>query len=177
MDSHHNGFIIEAYLRYHEATGHQRYAETVETALDFYRHRLFEADGAPNFDESSRYPRDIHAATQGIIVFALAGEAAFARRIIDWTLATLYAGQGQFYYQKRRLYTKEFTLMRWCQAWMAYALAEYLTATAGDSPAADSALGVEENRPASGSEVGNRGASRGSDGGLSTAVDGTAGGQ
>ncbi|KZN22516.1 antibiotic ABC transporter permease [Haladaptatus sp. R4] len=127
MDNHHNGFIIEAMLRYHEVTGTERYADELAAALEFYRNRLFEADGAPNWDENSKFPKDIHAATQGIIVFSMAGEFEFARAIIDWVLENLYAGDGQFYYQKRRFYTKRFTLMRWCQAWMAYALSTYLT--------------------------------------------------
>lgn len=137
MDGYHNGFIVESYLRYHEVTGEERYAETVDEALRFYRTVLFDPDGAPNWDESSSYPRDIHAAAQGIVVFSKTGDTAFARRIIDWTLANLYGGQGQFYYQKRRFYTKRFTLMRWCQAWMAYALSEYLSATAGTEPGED----------------------------------------
>lgn len=129
MDNHHNGFIIESFLRYQEVTGSDRYRDTLEPALSFYRDTLFEPDGAPNWDESSRYPKDIHAATQGIIVFSMAGEPEFARRIIDWTLGNLYAGNGRFYYQRRRFYTKRFTLMRWCQAWMSYALATYLERT------------------------------------------------
>ena len=126
MDNHHNGFIIESYLQYHR-TIDDRYTETLADAVPFYRNVLFDPDGAPNWDEEETYPRDIHAATQGIIVFSMAGEFAFARRIIDWTLANLYAGSGQFYYQRRRFYTKRFTLMRWCQAWMAYALSVYLS--------------------------------------------------
>jgi rhamnogalacturonyl hydrolase YesR len=129
MDNHHNGFIIESYLHYHEVTGDQRYEEVLSKALPFYRDVLFDANGAPNWDETSSYPKDIHAVAQGILVFTKAGDTAFARRIIDWALANLYAGSGQFYYQKRRFYTKQFTLMRWCQAWMAYAIAEYLAAT------------------------------------------------
>ena len=125
MDNHHNGFIVESYQRYHEVAGDQRYEETLDRALSFYRDQLFEADGAPNWDERSSYPRDIHAATQGIIVFSKAGDFGFVRRIVDWVLANLYAGEGQFYYQQRRFYTKRFTLMRWCQAWMAYALSVY----------------------------------------------------
>ncbi len=128
MDSFHNGFIIESLLRYRELTGSDRYDATIDRALSFYRGTLFEDDGAPNWDESSTYPRDIHAAAQGIIVFTEAGDLDFARRIIDWTIDALYAGDGQFYYQQRRFYTKQFTLMRWCQAWMAYALSTYLTA-------------------------------------------------
>ncbi len=131
MDSFHNGFIIESLLRYRTLTGDDRYDESIDRALSFYRDVLFTDDGAPNWDESSAYPRDIHAAAQGIIVFTATGEFERARQIIDWTMKTLYAGDGQFYYQRRRFYTKRFTLMRWCQAWMAYALSTYLTRTNG----------------------------------------------
>ncbi|WP_394327409.1 antibiotic ABC transporter permease [Halopelagius longus] len=154
MDNHHNGFIIESYQHYHEVTGEKRYEETLDKALEFYRTVLFDPDGGPNWDESKSYPKDIHHATQGIIVFSKSGDTAFARRIIDWTLANLYGGQGQFYYQKRRLYTKNFTLMRWCQAWMAYALAEYLSATADSDAVADGAIAAgtraEESEETSG---------------------------
>ncbi|MFC7021033.1 MULTISPECIES: antibiotic ABC transporter permease [Haloarcula] len=126
MDNHHNGFVLEAYQRYQEVVGDDRYSETIERALDFHREYLFDANGAPNWDETKAYPKDIHAATQGIIVFSKAGEFTFARKILDWVFANLYAGEGQFYYQKRRFYTKRFTLMRWCQAWMAYAISVYL---------------------------------------------------
>ncbi|RQG91706.1 antibiotic ABC transporter permease [Natrarchaeobius halalkaliphilus] len=126
MDNFHNGFIVESLVRHHDVTDEDRYDATLERALEFYRHRLFDDDGAPRWDESSSYPRDIHAAAQGIVVFSELDDIAFARRIIDWTRDALYAGDGQFYYQQRRWYTKRFTLMRWCQAWMAYALSRHL---------------------------------------------------
>lgn len=128
MDNHHNGFIIEALLRYKEVADSDRYEEELDQALTFYKQTLFESDGAPNWDEHNRFPKDIHAAAQGIILFSMAGDTDFAGRILQWTLENLYGGHGQFYYQKRRYYTKRFTLMRWCQAWMAYALACYLAA-------------------------------------------------
>ena len=126
MDSYHNGFILESLLHYREVTGNGRYDATIDRARSFYR-GLFRADGAPDWDESSAYPRDVHAAAQGIVTFSYLGEFALARTIFDWTLENLYAGDGRFYYQQRRFYTKRFTLMRWCQAWMAYALSTYLT--------------------------------------------------
>jgi hypothetical protein len=126
MDSHHNGFIIESLLRHRELTGSERYAEVLDDALAFYREDLFESDGAPNWDESNNYPRDIHAAAQGIIVFSRAGEFAAAERVIDWVLGTLYAGNGKFRFRQERFFTKRVTLMRWCEAWMAYALSTYL---------------------------------------------------
>ena len=126
MDSHHNGFIIESLLRHAELTGSDRYSKTLDEALAFYREELFEPNGAPNWDESSAYPRDIHAAAQGIIVFSLAGEFELAERVIGWVLGALYVGDGRFFYRRERWYTKRVTLMRWCEAWMSYAVATYL---------------------------------------------------
>jgi len=125
-DNYHNGFILESLLRYQEINGSNRYEESIEKALQFYKDVLYNEDGSPNWDENNEYPKDTHAAAQGIIVFTKAGELEFAKKIIDWTLDNLYAGDGQFYYQKRKFYTKKFTLMRWCQAWMAYANSKYL---------------------------------------------------
>lgn len=128
MDNHHNGFVIETFLRYHEVTDTDQYAETLDRALAFYRETLFDPSGAPNWDETTTYPRDIHASAQGILVFTYAGDLDVARRILAWTLNNLYVQDGKFYYRKHRLYTTRITLMRWCQAWMAYAISEYLMA-------------------------------------------------
>jgi len=126
MDSHHNGFIIESFQRYRDVVGSDRYAETLESALSFYRNELFEPDGAPNFDEQNAYPRDIHASTQGILVFTREGEFDRAMRIVDWVLEHMQVRRGQFYYRAYKYHTKRVTLMRWCQAWMAYAVSELL---------------------------------------------------
>lgn len=134
MDNFHNGFIIEAMLRYEEVVGTTRYEDTLDSALQFYRTELFDADGAPNWDESSAHPRDVHASAQGIIVFSHAGEFERAKRILSWTLDNLYAGDGRFYFRTQRFYTKRFTLMRWCQAWMAYAISEYIARRTFDDP-------------------------------------------
>jgi len=126
MDNHHNGFVIESLLRHRELTGSDRYADSLDEGLAFYRDELFAPDGAPNWDESNAHPRDIHAAAQGIIVFSRAGAFDVAERILDWTVGNLYVGNGRFHFRQERLYTKRITLMRWCEAWMAYAVATYL---------------------------------------------------
>ncbi len=131
MDNHHNGFIIEAFQRHRDVTGSSMFTSTYERALEFYRTTLFDASGAPHWDETSEYPRDIHAAAQGILVFTYAGEFDFARQIIRWACQNLSDGDGRFFFRQHRFYTKRITLMRWCQAWMAYALSEYLAARYG----------------------------------------------
>ncbi|ELZ21221.1 prenyltransferase/squalene oxidase repeat-containing protein [Natrinema limicola] len=130
MDSHHNGFIIESFQRYRDVVDTDRYADTLSSALEFYRTELFELDGAPNFDEKNAYPRDIHASTQGMLVFTREGNLELADRILRWVLANLQVEgeEGRFYYRKYRHHMKRVTLMRWCQGWMAYALSEFLLA-------------------------------------------------
>jgi len=131
MDNHHNGFIVET-LQYHaDVTGSDRYADALADGVAFYRNTLFESDGAPNWDEDSAYPKDIHAVAQGIIVFTATGDLAFARRIVDWALENLYAGGGRFYFRRTRFFTRPIVLMRWCEAWMAYALSLYALRAAG----------------------------------------------
>lgn len=126
MDGHHNGFIVECLLRYGAATGSDRYADSLDRASEFYRKVLFNDDGSPNWDEKRGYPKDIHAVSQGILVFTALDDLEFAGRIVDWALGNLYGGGGQFYFRKQRFYTRRITLMRWCQAWMAYAISSYL---------------------------------------------------
>ena len=131
MDNHHNGFVLECFQRYRAVTGEDRYDDTLDDALRFYRDELFEPTGAPNFDEESAYPRDVHASTQGALVFTYAGDLRFARRILQWAFEHFYAGGGKFHYRIERWHRKRVTLMRWCQAWMAYAVSEYLDARIG----------------------------------------------
>jgi hypothetical protein len=126
MDNFHNGFIIESLLRYQEISGTDRYTDTLADAVGFYR-GLFEDNGAPWFDESNEYPRDIHSSAQGAVVFTMLGDSQFARQIIEWAVTNLSDRNGQFYHEKRRYYTKRITLMRWCQAWMAHGVSRYLT--------------------------------------------------
>lgn len=57
-------------------------------------------------------------------------------------MRSLHAGSGRFRYQVRRYGTKPITLMRWCQAWMAYALAVYLVGRGTDPPGAPPTVAV-----------------------------------
>ncbi|ARS90225.1 antibiotic ABC transporter permease [Natrarchaeobaculum aegyptiacum] len=154
MDSHHNGFVIEAFQRYRDVVDADRYDDTIATGLEFYREELFELDGAPNFDESSAYPRDIHASTQGMLVFTREGDLEMADRILRWVLANLQVRDGQFYYRKYRTHTRRVTLMRWCQGWMAYALSEFLLACSRRVLESESADGPANERAQSALEGG-----------------------
>lgn len=128
IDNYHTGFILDAIQDYMDLTGDHGYRDAYERGLQFYANHLFEADGAPRWMSDAAFPRDIHGAAQGIITFSR-HRAAFpglAEKIAGWALKHLYSGRGYFYYQQRRFYRTPYTFMRWCNAWMARALAAAL---------------------------------------------------
>jgi len=127
-DNYHTGFILDALRRYMQASGDREFEPHYRQGLDFYARHHFTAQGAPRWMSDTEYPYDIHGAAQGIITFSRHRDRYpdLAARIVAWTLANMYDGAGRFYYQQTRWYTKRFTLLRWCNAWMARALATFL---------------------------------------------------
>ncbi len=132
-DNYHTGFILDALARYMDATGERDWEGAYAAGLAFYARELFTPQGAPRWMSDVEYPYDIHGAAQGILTFARHGadHPGLAARVGAWALANMYDPEGRFYYQRTRLYTKRFTLLRWCNAWMARALARYAVVTGG----------------------------------------------
>jgi hypothetical protein len=138
-DNYHTGFILDAIRGYGRATGSGEFDDAYRRGIDFYERRLFEPDGAARFMSDQKYPFDIHGCAQGILTFSLRqrhdGQGAdMARRVLDWTLANMFdPDSGWFYYQKRRAFRTRIRELRWCQAWMSWALASHLE-YCGDAP-------------------------------------------
>jgi len=133
-DNYHTGGIVDAIRDYTIYTRDDRFHEVYLGGLDYYARELFLPDGAPKHMNNAVYPLDIHGSAQGIISFAKAAyhdasRLALANRIAEWAVVNMFdKDKGFFYYQKGRLLTKRFTLMRWCNAWMAKALSDLLMA-------------------------------------------------
>ena len=124
-DNYHTGFILDALWNYMQATGDSRWIEIYNKGLHFYANELFNPDGSPRWMSDRDYPHDIHGAAQGIITFARhrSEYPDLASCIARWALDTMHHPEGRFYYQEGRFWKKRFTLLRWCNAWMARALA------------------------------------------------------
>ncbi len=131
-DNYHTGFILDAILMYAIASGSDEFDQSYADGLQYYQEHMFEDDGAPRFMNDQQYPYDIHGAAQGIITFSLAQQyrgvgREIAAKIVDWTLREMFDERsGWFHYQKRRYFKTRIPLLRWCQAWMSWALACYL---------------------------------------------------
>jgi hypothetical protein len=131
-DNYHTGNVLDWILDYSRRSGDERFLPNYEKGLRFYQKHLFLPDGAPKWMSHRVYPFDIHSAAQAVVTFAKAAlEFApryleDARRVASWAVEHMQAPEGYFYYQKGRFWTKKYTLMRWCNAWMAYALSSLL---------------------------------------------------
>ena len=133
-DNYHTGNKLDWLLDYCRHSGDTTWLDRYERGLLFYRDHLFLDDGAPRWRSDRTYPMDVHGAAQGIVTFAKAAvefRQEFiedARRIARWAIANLQTPQGYFFYQKGRFLDRKYTLMRWCNGWMAYALASLVRA-------------------------------------------------
>lgn len=126
-DNYHTGGILDGLLDYTSVVPDRALEDTCHRGLEFYARNLFEADGFPRWERRAKFPGDVHGAAQGIITFTRAGDRwkELSDRIVEWSLANLYHPEGRFAYQVGRFHRKDWTLMRWCNAWMCRALAVY----------------------------------------------------
>ncbi len=123
-DNYHTGFILDALQRYMDATGDYQWQQHYDDGLAFYAEKLFNPDGSPRWMHDVDFPHDIHGAAQGILTFSRHPQQypGLAEKITRWTLDNMYHPEGRFYYQQTKHFTKRFTLLRWCNGWMARAL-------------------------------------------------------
>lgn len=129
-DNYHTGGILDGLLEYYEETGDTRHMDVYWKGLEYYQKNLFEPSGAPRWMNRKKYPFDIHGSAQGIISFKKAArqDPSFlhqAEMIAEWTIRHLYRKETRdFAYRQGRWVKWDYCLMRWCNAWMARALAE-----------------------------------------------------
>ena len=124
-DNYHTGEIIDAIADYCDYAGDEAFRLAYRKGLDYYRGHLFTEAARPKWMNDKVFPHDAHGYAQGIITFTRAGELELARRIAMAAIEDLWNEKdGRFCYQRRRFYTKGFTLARWSQGWLSFALSD-----------------------------------------------------
>jgi len=133
-DNYHTGNVLDWILEFSVRSGDDSFMESYRRGLEYYRDNLFGNDGFPKWRSDTYFPADVHGAAQGIVTFAKAAlefDDRFiecSRSVARWALTNMQHRDGWFFFQKGRFVTKRYTLMRWCNSWMAYALASLLSA-------------------------------------------------
>ncbi len=99
-----------------------------------YAESFFDPDGRPWYYSHTPWPIDGHAAAVAVLThltFSLDDRAARDRaaRTLAWSLAHLWNRRGWFDFQVHRWGRIRVPYLRWIQAWMLLALAEYVATT------------------------------------------------
>lgn len=131
VDNFHTAFVLSSLARIMDGAGTDEFQQSLTRGFEFWRTRLFLADGSPKYYDNSPYPFDIHSAATAIATLVdlngLDPQALpLAEKVARWSIDQLRDPEGFFYYQRRRLYTVRTPFMRWNQAWMLYGLARLL---------------------------------------------------
>ncbi|UCG37750.1 MAG: hypothetical protein JSV00_05950 [bacterium] len=133
-DNYHTGEIVDSFLEYGRYSGDGSHTSAYSRGLAFYSNNLFTAQARPKWMHDREFHYDAHGYAQGIITHTLAGDRKTALRVARAALEDLWdETSGRFFYQRRRGFTKRTTFMRWCQAWLTFALSGLLPALSPSS--------------------------------------------
>jgi len=130
IDNFHTGYNLECIADFMRFTGDHSYDANLQRGFDYYNNTFFSDNGVPKYYNNSVYPIDIHAPAQLIITLSKLGKLdehrILADKVLNWTIDSMQSEDGFFYYQINRYFSSRIPYMRWAQAWMFYALSEYL---------------------------------------------------
>jgi hypothetical protein len=131
VDNFHTGYNLLALKRFSEYSGNDAFMDSIWKGYEFYKRDLFTSNGIPKYYHDRTYPIDIHAIAQSIITVSEmeGGESKgsdMAKPICRWALRNMRDKKGYFYFQQGRFFKNRIPYMRWSQAWMLYALSNYM---------------------------------------------------
>ena len=129
----HQGFVLVSLYNIKKIIGlsDEKINEAIKKGADYYWNHQFDENGRSYWRLPKKYPVDIHNQSQGVITFSVLSGLdneylKYAEKILSWTIDNMQDKTGYFYYRKHPLFTDKTPYMRWGQAWMLLAFAEYL---------------------------------------------------
>ncbi|MDP4185066.1 MAG: delta-aminolevulinic acid dehydratase, partial [Bacteroidota bacterium] len=103
---------------------------SIEKGLNYYLTNFFTTEGNSKYYNDKIWPIDVHAPAQLIVTLSKLNQLEKYTELMDKVLSQTFEhlsnGVGYFYYQRSKYFTNKIPYMRWSQAWMFYALSEYL---------------------------------------------------
>ncbi|NLV20343.1 MAG: delta-aminolevulinic acid dehydratase [Bacteroidetes bacterium] len=130
IDNFHTGYNLESLSDYMKYSGDYRFNENLRKGFDYYITTFFTESGVSKYFNNSLYPVDIHNPAQLIITLSRLDRFEeykdLADKVLKWTIENMQSEIGYFYFQKGKFFTLRTPYIRWAQAWMFYALSEYL---------------------------------------------------
>jgi hypothetical protein len=131
VDGFHTAYVLRDLDRWRTQAEKPDVESALRRGLDLYLTRLIDADGAPRASLGSRYPVDIHACGTAISVLSRLAEwdpraRPAAVRVFEWTAANMLRSDGQFAFQRHRMWRDSTPYIRWGSGHMLLGLAELM---------------------------------------------------
>ena len=130
IDSFHTGYNLECISDYMKFSGDYSCEKNLQKGFEYYINTFFTSEGIAKYYNNSIYPIDIHAPAQLVITLSRLGKfhenIMLVNNVIKYTIEHMQSPEGFFYYQINKYFTSKIPYMRWSQAWMFYALSNYL---------------------------------------------------
>ena len=130
IDNFHTGYNLISIADYAKFSGDYSFDENLNKGFDFYISTFFSDEGVSKYYDNSVYPIDIHAPAQLIVTLVNLGRLqeykSLAEKVLSWTITNMQSDEGYFYYRINKFFSSKISYMRWAQAWMFYALSEYI---------------------------------------------------
>ena len=135
IDHYHSGFEIRCLYSIWKSTSDERVYSALRRYYQFYCEKLFTSEGIPKMTPHALYPINIHSCAEAILCHStLAPDFPEAReylqKCVPWIVKIMQHPEGWFIYMIREIkgrlrWKVKIPYIRWGQAWMLRALAEY----------------------------------------------------
>jgi rhamnogalacturonyl hydrolase YesR len=130
IDSFHTGYSLDSLNAYQTYSGDNTYKTAIAKGFEFYIKNFFTEYGIPKYYHNKTYPIDIHCPVQLIVTLSRLNKfkehKVLVEKVMHWTIRNMQNKKGYFYYQIRKGFSSKIPYMRWCNAFMFYAMSYYL---------------------------------------------------
>ena len=130
IDNFHTGYNLQCLYDYAQYSGDLSFIQQTQKGLKYYLETFFTEKGETKYYNNKLFPIDIHNPAQIIATLKAANKFSenidLINKVLDVAISEMQDKQGYFYYQKKKNAFSKIPYIRWAQAWMFYALSEYL---------------------------------------------------
>jgi rhamnogalacturonyl hydrolase YesR len=128
VDNFHTAYVLDCFKYYAEATGDNRFEETLASGYSYWKSTFFHRDGTPRYYNYKTLPIDIQCSSQAIDTLVFFSDRdreslPLALKIAKWTIDNMQDRSGYFYYRRYSSWLVNKTpTLHWGQATMFCAL-------------------------------------------------------
>lgn len=131
VDGFHTAYILERLVQWYEFEPSLDVLDAITRGSAYFIDNLLDVDGAARATNLSRFPIETHAAASAITALTALlpyddRAATIAPVVMQWSLDRLRRADGRFVYRRGRVLVNRVPYIRWSDAHMLLALANYI---------------------------------------------------